>query len=145
VPPGTFSVEPDEYFRQGQPYVDGMDGLVIPDESTALTMYRTGQLDLGPQINWAVRQQDLKAMKQSHPHLIYQDFLGVLPGVVFMRVDMAPFSDVHVLGRMSRIMAPTIASTTGVVPPRGGWTDKGWQSWDGEGLSAVASAQEAPW
>jgi peptide/nickel transport system substrate-binding protein len=85
-----------EYFRQGQPYVDGVDWLVIPDESTGLAMYRTGQLDLGPQLNWAVRQQDLEAMKKSHPHLIYQDFLGVVPGAVFMRVDMAPFSDVRV-------------------------------------------------
>jgi peptide/nickel transport system substrate-binding protein len=87
-----------EYYRQGQPYVAGVDWLVIPDESTGLAMYRTGQLDLGPQIYWAMRQQDLEAMKQRHPHLIYQDFLGVVPGVVFMRMDMAPFSDVRVLG-----------------------------------------------
>ena len=85
-----------EYFRQGQPYVDGVEWLVIPDESTGLAMYRTGQLDLGPQINWAVRQQDLDALKKSHPHLIYRDFLGVVPGAVFMRVDMAPFNDVRV-------------------------------------------------
>jgi ABC-type transport system substrate-binding protein len=44
-----------EYYHQSQPYVDGVDWLVIPDESTGLAMYRTGQLDLGPQINWAVR------------------------------------------------------------------------------------------
>ena len=56
-----------EYFRQGQPYIDGVDWLVIPDESTGLAMYRTGQLDLGPQINWAVRQQDLEAMKKTSP------------------------------------------------------------------------------
>jgi peptide/nickel transport system substrate-binding protein len=85
-----------EYFRRGQPYVDGVEWLVIPDESTALAMYRTGQLDLGPTIPWGVRQQDLASLKQSHPHLIYRDFLGVVPGVVFMRVDMAPFNDVRV-------------------------------------------------
>ena len=85
-----------EYFREGQPHVDGVEWLIIPDESTGLAMYRTGQLDLGPQINWAVRQQDLEAMKKSHPHLIYQDFLGVVPGAVFMRTDMAPFNDVRV-------------------------------------------------
>ncbi|MGH8067160.1 MAG: ABC transporter substrate-binding protein [Candidatus Entotheonellia bacterium] len=85
-----------EYFRKDQPYVDGVEWLIIPDESTGLAMYRTGQLDLGPQLNWAVRQQDLDALKKSHPHLIYQDFLGVVPGAVFMRVDMAPFSDVRV-------------------------------------------------
>jgi peptide/nickel transport system substrate-binding protein len=85
-----------EYFRTGQPYVDAVEWLVIPDESTGLAMYRTGKLDLGPQLNWAVRQQDLEALKKSHPHLIYKDFLGVVPGAVFMRVDMAPFNDVRV-------------------------------------------------
>jgi len=63
------------YFRPGQPYVDGVEWLIIPDESTALALYRTGKLDLGPQSKWDVRQQDLEALKQSHPHLIYRDFL----------------------------------------------------------------------
>src|SRR5919108_3921428 len=31
-----------EYFRQGLPYVDGVEWLVLDDESTALAMYRTG-------------------------------------------------------------------------------------------------------
>ena len=84
------------YFRPGQPYVDAVEWLVIPDESTGLAMYRTGKLDLGPQLNWAIRQQDLEALKKSHPHLIYKDFLGVVPGAVFMRVDMPPFNDVRV-------------------------------------------------
>jgi peptide/nickel transport system substrate-binding protein len=91
----VFTRNPD-YFHPGQPYVDGVEWLIIPDESTGLAMYRAGKLDLGPQINWAVRQQDLEALKQTHPHLIYRDFLGVVPGVVFMRVDMAPFNDVRV-------------------------------------------------
>ena len=47
-----------------------------PDESTGLAMYRTGQIDCGPAGAMGVRQQDLEALKQSHPHLIYQDFLS---------------------------------------------------------------------
>jgi peptide/nickel transport system substrate-binding protein len=85
-----------EYYRQGQPYVDGVEWLIVPDESTALAMYRTGQVDVGPQQNHAVRQQDLESVKQSHPHLMYQDILSIVPQVVFMRVDMAPFNDVRV-------------------------------------------------
>jgi peptide/nickel transport system substrate-binding protein len=85
-----------EYFRPGQPYVDGVEWLVIDDESTGLAMYRTGQVDLGPTGVWGVRQQDLEALKQSHPHLIYRDFLATTPGAIYMRVDMAPFSDVRV-------------------------------------------------
>src|SRR5215471_9339263 len=62
-----------EYFRPGLPHVDGVEWLVIQDESTGLAMYRTGQIDCGPGGGWSVRQQDLEAIKKSHPHLIYQD------------------------------------------------------------------------
>ena len=43
----VFKRNPD-YFRPGQPYVDGVEWLVLQDESTGLAMYRTGQIDLGP-------------------------------------------------------------------------------------------------
>src|SRR5215831_11495098 len=72
----TVFIRNPEYFRPGQPYVDGVEWLVIPDESTGLAMYRTGQIDLGPTGAWGVRQQDVEALKKSHPHLIYQDFLA---------------------------------------------------------------------
>jgi peptide/nickel transport system substrate-binding protein len=85
-----------EYYRQGQPHLDGVEWLIVPDESTALAMYRTGQVDVGPQQNHGVRQQDLDSIKKSHPHLMYQDILSIVPQVVFMRVDMAPFNDVRV-------------------------------------------------
>jgi peptide/nickel transport system substrate-binding protein len=59
-------------------------------------MYRTGQLDAGPWHWWAVRQQDLEALKKSHPHLMYQDFLSVVSHAIYMRTDQAPFNDVRV-------------------------------------------------
>src|SRR2546426_12658832 len=90
-----FKRHPD-YYRDGQPYVDGVEWLVIPDESTGLAMYRTGQLDCGPGINWSVRQQDLESMKKSHPRLRYQDFLSQSGSMVTMRTDMPPFTDVRV-------------------------------------------------
>src|SRR5262249_1669607 len=43
------------YFRQGQPFVDGVEWLVLDDDSTGLAMYRTGQIDLGPTALCAVR------------------------------------------------------------------------------------------
>ena len=116
------------YFRDGQPYVDAVEWLVIPDESTGLAMYRTGQLDCGPGINWAVRQQDLEALKKTHPHLIYQDFLAQSAGVLSMRTDLPPFNDVrvrraisHAIDRQALIEAvwgrgaPTAAVARGLV------------------------------
>jgi peptide/nickel transport system substrate-binding protein len=85
-----------EYFRAGQPYVDGVEWLVLEDESTGLAMYRTGQIDCGPNHFWSVRQADLEALKKTHPHLIYQDFLSNVTGAIFMRTDMPPFNDVRV-------------------------------------------------
>src|SRR5262249_33123672 len=68
------------YFLEGQPYVDGVEWLVIDDESTGLAMYRTGQIDAGPWFWWSVRQADLESLKKSHPHLMYRDFLSIVAG-----------------------------------------------------------------
>jgi hypothetical protein len=91
----VFKRNPD-YYRDGQPYVDGVEWLVIPDESTGLAMYRTGQLDCGPGTSWAIRQQDLEMLKKSHPHLQYQDFQSQSASAITMRTDMPPFNDARV-------------------------------------------------
>jgi peptide/nickel transport system substrate-binding protein len=91
----VFKRNPD-YFRQGEPYVDGVEWLVLEDESTGLAMYRTGQIDCGPWHWWSVRQQDLDATKKSHPNLVYQDVVSNVPGVIYMRTDQPPFNDVRV-------------------------------------------------
>src|SRR5215831_9385392 len=90
-----FKRNPD-YFHQEQPYVDGVEWLVLEDDSTGLAMYRTGQLDCGPAPWWSVRQQDLEAFRQSHPNLVYQDFVSNVTNAIFMRTDMPPFNDVRV-------------------------------------------------
>ncbi len=91
-----------EYFHQDQPHVDAVEWLIIPDESTGLAMYRTGHLDSAPQPGWAVRQQDLESLKQSHPHLIYRDMLSIVTQVMIMRTDQPPFTDVRVRRAISQ-------------------------------------------
>jgi peptide/nickel transport system substrate-binding protein len=97
----VFKRNPD-YFRQGLPYIDGVEWLVVPDESTGLAMYRTGQLDTGPGGNWSVRQEDLEALKKSHPHLHYQDMLAINSTTIWMRTDQPPFNDVRVRRAISQ-------------------------------------------
>jgi peptide/nickel transport system substrate-binding protein len=91
----VFRRNPD-YFRPGQPYIDGVEWVVLDDESTALAMYRTGQLDAGPGLQWDVRQADLESLKHSHPHLCYQDIQSNTKATIWMRTDQAPFTDVRV-------------------------------------------------
>jgi peptide/nickel transport system substrate-binding protein len=85
-----------EYFRPGLPHVDGVEWLVLDDESTGLAMYRAGQIDTGPGLQWDVRQADLDALKHSHPHLYYQDMLANNVTTIWMRADKPPCTDVRV-------------------------------------------------
>jgi peptide/nickel transport system substrate-binding protein len=85
-----------EYFLPGQPYVDGVEWLVLEDESTGLAMYRTGYIDCGPWHWWSVRQADLESLQKSHPRLMYRDFLSVVASGITMRTDQPPFNDVRV-------------------------------------------------
>jgi peptide/nickel transport system substrate-binding protein len=97
----VFKRNPD-YFLTDQPYVDGVEWLVLDDPSAALAMYRTGHLDCGPAAQWSVRQQDLDTLKQSHPHLVYQDYLStVTASVLYVRNDLPPFNDVRVRRALS--------------------------------------------
>jgi peptide/nickel transport system substrate-binding protein len=97
----VFKRNPD-YFLPGQPWVDGVEWLVVDDPSTALAMYRTGQLDCGPAPWWSVRQEHVDSLKKTHPHLMYQDFLSTVTHAIFMRTDMAPFNDVRVRRAISQ-------------------------------------------
>jgi peptide/nickel transport system substrate-binding protein len=85
-----------QYFRDGQPYVDRVEWLVVEDASTGLAMYRTGQLDCGPMEWWVVRQQDLEVLQKSHPHLRYQDCQAPGGTMLALRTDQPPFNDVRV-------------------------------------------------
>jgi peptide/nickel transport system substrate-binding protein len=59
-------------------------------------MYRTGQIDAGPWHFWAVRQQDLEALKKSHPKLTYLDIVSNVTSAIYMRTDQPPFNDARV-------------------------------------------------
>ena len=126
----VFKRNPD-YFRQGQPFVDGVEWLVLEDPSSGLAMYRTGQLDCGNWHQWSIRQPDLEAVKQSHPHLKYQDVLANNTWNIFMRADQAPFSDVRVrraislaIDRQGLIEAVTVrgAPSPAIAPGLAEWS-----------------------
>ena len=99
----VFKRNPD-YFLTGQPYVDGVEWLVLDDESTGLAMYRTGQIDCGPAPWWAVRQADLESLKKSHARLMYRDFQSNVSSGITMRTDQPPFNDVRVRRAISHAL-----------------------------------------
>ena len=77
--------------------MDGVEWLVLEDESTGLAMYRTGQIDCGPAGCGPCAKQDLEALKKSHPHLLLPGFPVQRDHVrISMRTDQPPFNDVRV-------------------------------------------------
>jgi peptide/nickel transport system substrate-binding protein len=100
--------------------------LVIEDESTGLAMYRTGQIDAGPGLQWDVRQADLDSLKQSHPNLRFQDMLANNATTIWMRTDKSPFTDVrvrraisHAIDRQGLIEAVWMRGELSPAVPRG--------------------------
>ena len=77
--------------------MDGVEWLVLDDASTGLAMYRTGQLDCGPEGFWAVRQHDLDvAQAEPSPPDLPGFPVPIVPQRIFMRTDQPPFNDVRV-------------------------------------------------
>jgi len=85
-----------DYFRSPLPWVDGVEWLVMEDESVQLAAYTTGQIDPGGWHFWIVREHDLATLKKSRPGLNYQDVLFNVTGGIYMRTDKPPFNDVRV-------------------------------------------------
>jgi len=92
------------YFRAGQPLVDGVEWMIVEDDSTGLAMYRTGNLDAGPSTWWSVRQQDVDGLRKSFPKFGYQDVLGNMVYAISLRNDQPPFTDVRVRRAISRAL-----------------------------------------
>src|SRR5262249_8243353 len=51
---------------------------------------------------WSVPLEEVDALKQSHPHLQYQDFLSTVTHAIYMRTDQPPFTDVRVRRAISQ-------------------------------------------
>jgi peptide/nickel transport system substrate-binding protein len=79
------------YYRKGEPRVDEMVGLIIPDTATQLAGLRGGQLESAP-----VSQQDLDSMKRTNPELQFVEWEYLLIPFVYWKVDKPPFNDVRV-------------------------------------------------
>ena len=58
-----FQTQPD-YFRKGEPWIDGVEWLVLEDPSTGLAMYRTGKSTV-PAAWWAVRQKTWRRSRRA--------------------------------------------------------------------------------
>jgi ABC-type transport system substrate-binding protein len=79
------------YYRKGEPKVDEVVGLIIPDTATQLAGLRGKELDSAP-----IAQQDLESVKQSNPELQFVEWEFLNIPFVYWKLDKPPFNDLRV-------------------------------------------------
>jgi peptide/nickel transport system substrate-binding protein len=81
---------PDYYFT-GQPYVDEVDLLIVPDDATAVAGMRSKQIDIN-----GVSQTDRDSLLKTNPDIQMTDYIQNLLSFIYWRLDAKPFNDVRV-------------------------------------------------
>jgi peptide/nickel transport system substrate-binding protein len=74
------------------PFVDKITYRIIKDESTVVTAFRTGKLDMLEAVRW----QNVDMLKKSNPEIQWHRSLAFAGTYLAMRVDTKPFDDIRV-------------------------------------------------
>ncbi len=85
------------YFKAGLPYLDAMTLLIVPDESTAVSLLRSGRIDVA----LILGAPAVDAIKLTAPKLAVQTCGYHASTVVFWRTDKPPFNNVQVRRALS--------------------------------------------
>ena len=112
---GFFGKKNPTYYRKGEPHVDEIQMLIIPDQATRMAGLRAKELD-----GAEVEQQDLDSLKQTNPEIqvVEVEFNNMVE--IYWKVNKPPFDDVRV--RQAFSMAINRDEMIGVVfNGRGGW------------------------
>jgi len=82
------------YWRQGKPYLDKIEFVVMSDSSTREAAMRAGKLDMW---NWELTPTSAETLQRTAPQLVLQECPPPSGfGGIYLRQDRAPFNDVRV-------------------------------------------------
>jgi peptide/nickel transport system substrate-binding protein len=88
---GFFGHKNPTYHRKGEPHVDEIQMLIIPDQATRMAGLRAKELD-----GAEVEQQDLEPLKQSNPEMQVVEVEFNNNVNIYWKVNKPPFDDVRV-------------------------------------------------
>jgi len=84
------------YFLNGLPYVDGVEVRVDEDPSSRLATWLAGGYDFAPEYDMVVRRSDIDVVRQRKPRVQTAEFVWLVGGITFMKLDQEPFKDMRV-------------------------------------------------
>ena len=85
-----------EYFVAGLPYADGVEVTMDDDPASRLASWLSGKYDFAPEYDFVVRRLDLDVAKRRKPGLQTAEFVWLVTGVQWMKLDQDPFKDIRV-------------------------------------------------
>jgi peptide/nickel transport system substrate-binding protein len=74
------------------PLVDTVTYRIIKDDSTRLTAFKTGKLDILEAVGW----ESMESLKKAAPQIKYNEWTNVYGNTFIMRTDTKPFDDIRV-------------------------------------------------
>ena len=81
-----------DYWKSGQPYMDGIDWLILPDDATAYSAFQAGQLDIVKTLD----SSPAEALKRSVPKAVEAANLAFSTGPIYMNAQQPPLNDLRV-------------------------------------------------
>jgi len=105
------------YYRKGEPHVDEVVCLIIPDDATAMAGLRGHELDF-----YQVAQQNVDSLKKTNPEIQQLDWEFLLIPFVYWKLDKPPFNDVRVRQAVSMALDRDNLINT-IYNGRGNWNN----------------------
>ncbi len=81
-----------DFYMEGLPYIDSVDWVIIPDQSTLLEAFRTGQHDYNTATLDKLKVEDLEKIE----HIVVRKSPNYWSPTLILRVDQPPFEDKRV-------------------------------------------------
>lgn len=143
----------NNYFKQGLPYLDGVNYYVIQDKSTLFAAFRTRRL-LMTGIHRQLYPEQRDILVKAHPEVVVQQECINTAYMVRMNTKRAPLGDVrvrhaislaHDRAAMIRIVSQGAGKIGGIFQPTGRWNlpMEELVTFPGYGPDAAANLQEA--
>jgi peptide/nickel transport system substrate-binding protein len=105
----AFTRNPD-YYKTGKPYVDKIELLPMPDESTKMAALRSGVLDIYPKMG----PQQAEEIKRTNPDMFVRSCLSNFGAQLKFKLDRPPFNDLRVRQAVSMAINRDVLVKNGV-------------------------------